>query len=113
MKKIITLVALLVATTTSAQSLQSSHKPIDLHLDQSQLQLSKPRYNDRSGSIGLGLISGGALFMTAGFLTVPDYETQPNGTTTTKPFFRQGARMLSIVTGSALFVTGIVVTIGR
>jgi len=85
---------------------------IDLKLEK-YVTPSRSSYNNNNGSIGVGMMSGGALFVTAGLLTVPDYEMTDNGEIKTKPFFRQGARMLSIVTGSALFVTGIVVTIGR
>jgi hypothetical protein len=112
MKKLI--LFLMLSTTATAQD--SYQKPIDLHLESieyTNLNAPKSRYNEPNGSIGLGLISGGALFMTAGFLTVPDYETQPNSTTTTKPFFRQGARMMAIMTGAVCLTTGIVISIGR
>lgn len=70
-------------------------------------------YNDSSIPLGVGMMLGGATFITAGLLTVPDYDVGPNGETQTKPFWRQGARMLAVMTGAGLFTAGIVISISR
>jgi hypothetical protein len=59
------------------------------------------------------MMIGGSAFIVAGLLTVPDYDVLDDGTTQTKPFWRQGARMLSIVTGGGLITAGIIVSLSR
>ncbi len=74
-------------------------------------QRYKSQYSEPSFPKGPAFILGGSVMALAGFLTVPDYYTSPSGEIVTKPFFRQGARMLAIMTGAILTTVGIVITI--
>lgn len=102
---------------------------IDLHIDNIQLTTSTKSYGYGETTIGIGpgMMLGGAAFILAGALTVPDYECISNTgidgggsagyhyngcTLQPKPFFKQGARMLAIVSGGVLVSVGIVVSLG-
>ena len=91
----------------------SSIPQINLHLEMNVSQSKSYGYNESHMPLGLGMMLGGAVFTTAGLLTVPDYEVGPNGETVTKPFFRQGARMMAIMTGAGVFTAGCIISIGR
>jgi hypothetical protein len=116
MKNLVLLFLMFISNYSISQYRLDNYEDLDINLNLNMIEnnSSYPKYSNsnNSGSIGLGLISGGVLFATAGLLTVPDYEVMPDGTTKTKPFFKQGARMLAITTGGACFLTGIVVSIG-
>jgi len=111
MKKLILSIAMFCSLGTNAQQMEGSIKPINLNL-QTQSKYSTYGRNNQ-GSLGVGLMGGGAMFIAAGLLTVPDYNVGPNGETITKPFFKQGARMLAIMTGGICITTGVIILIGR
>lgn len=114
MKQLVTAVLLSLTLNASAQSQVAAYQPIDLHLDMLNTQTKSYSYRDESSiPLPVGMMLGGATFITAGLLTVPDYSVGPNGETQTKPFFRQGARMMAIMTGAGVFTAGVVISIAR
>jgi hypothetical protein len=54
---------------------------------------------------------GGAAFMVAGLLTQPPYIG--NSTTIKKPFFQQGGRTFTIIGGSIMLTTGLILSIPK
>lgn len=115
MKQLVTAVLLSLTLNASAQSQVASYQPVDLHLDMAtkQSKTYSTYRNESAIPLPVGMMLGGAAFMTAGFLTTPDYSVGPNGETQTKPFFRQGARMLAIMSGAGFFTAGVVISIAR
>jgi hypothetical protein len=122
MKKLLTFLFLTLLFTTYSQDSYDNYltpsytfqtKTFDTD-SKINLNLSaSPHYgNEPSFPLGLGMILGGSTFIVAGLLTVPDYEVAPDGTTKTKPFWRQGARMLAIVSGAGVLTAGVVISIG-
>lgn len=109
MKKLILSMAMFCSLGTNAQQMVGSTQHIDLHLTTQSSQY-KSRYSNQ-GSIGVGMIGGGAMFIVGGLLTIPDYNVGPNGETITKPFFKQGARMLAIMTGGVCLTTGVIISL--
>lgn len=118
MKKLFIALALALSTNGYAQDFVASNsvmynhnyeesQPINLKLNSTVP--AKKYYDEPQIPLGLGLISGGAVFMVAGFLTVPPM--QAPGFTTPKPFFSQGGRMLAIVSGAGLMVVGCTISI--
>lgn len=75
---------------------------------------------DNNTQYGLSMTASGVLFTVTGFLTTPDYMwvSSPNGPLLgtngdrgewkKKPFLKQGARSMCIVTGFTLTVTGVI-----
>ncbi len=87
-------------------------KDIDLKLNMLDITSTSPtRYGEPSLPLGPSMMIGGTAFVVAGLLTVPDYDVLEDGTTQTKPFWRQGARMLAIVSGGGLFTAGIIISL--
>jgi len=80
-----------------------TQQKIDLHLG-----YQKEYYNQKHIPVGPFVMLGGCAMALAGYLTVPPYEAN---STQYKPFFKQGGRMLAIMTGGGLFVVGATVTI--
>jgi hypothetical protein len=100
-------------TPSNPYVIASVERPtINLNLT-SSTRLVSYGYNDSKIPLGVGMMLGGVTFVTAGLLTIPDYDVGPNGETQTKPFWRQGARMLAVMTGAGLFKAGIVISISR
>lgn len=97
---------------TYGNSVGVQYRPsVNLNVDLSQGYSIRSSYGEPSFPTGPAFLLGGAAMALAGFLTVPDYYMTPSGEIVTKPFFRQGARMLSIVTGAVLVTVGVVITI--
>ena len=92
--------------------LEKEYTQINLNLDMVEETTSSNSYGyGNETRIGPYMALGGAVMTTAGLLTVPDYYLDDNGYIQKKPFFRQGARMLAIVTGATLTTVGLVITI--
>jgi len=114
MKKLLLFIMLSLSLLSFSQYSVDSpillNKDIDLKLN--MLSSTSPtRYGEPSLPLGPSMMIGGAAFVVAGLLTVPDYDVLEDGTTQTKPFWRQGARMLAIVTGGGLFTAGIIISL--
>ncbi len=75
-----------------------------------KLNLPAPSTNNNTPIVGPALLLGGASFIAAGLLTPPVMEG--GSTTEKKSPIHQLHRILPIVSGSAVFVVGIGVTIG-
>jgi hypothetical protein len=99
-------------TNTYGSSVGVQYTPrVNVNVDLSQGYRIRSSYGEPSFPTGPAFMLGGAAMALAGFLTVPDYYMTPSGEIVTKPFFRQGARMLSIMTGAVLVTVGVVITI--
>jgi hypothetical protein len=102
MKKIILTLALTLSTSVFSQ-LAPPRTKINLNLP-------KPTISNQSNvPVGPIMMLGGATFMLAGFLTVPPTE---GSSLTPKPFFKQGGRMLAIMSGGATFLVGATFSLG-
>lgn len=75
------------------------------------ITLNIPRsYNSRL-QVGPGMMIGGSAIFIAGLLTPP---IMVGGSTTQKqPFYKQGARALSMVSGALVFTIGVGITIAN
>ena len=66
--------------------------------------------NGRNVRVGPVMLLGGASFIVAGLLTTPVYVG--GSTTEKKPFFQQGGKMLSILSGCLVMTVGVGVSLG-
>lgn len=105
MKKLVLILMLLFTCNLFSQLAppKQQYQKIDLHLG-----YQKEYYNQKHIPVGPFVMLGGCAMALAGYLTVPPYEAN---STQYKPFFKQGGRMLAIMTGGSLFVVGATVTI--
>ena len=109
MKKLLLILMLLPLFTMgqmSKEELPDNLYNVNLHLDK------VPTYKQMDVHSGYALIMGGALFTTLGVAT-PNEGEFVNGKYQQRPFYKQPAHLLAVITGSTLLLTGIVVTIGR
>lgn len=106
MKKTLTLTLLLLCSVAFSQK-------IDLHLPKyTSTKKYKPRYGIQvSSSMGLGMILGGTAFVVAGVCTTPVTEENKYGEIVPKPFYKQGAKALAIVSGGMLIGGGIIIAL--
>ena len=106
MKKTLTLTLLLLCSIAFSQK-------IDLHLPKyTSTKKYKPRYGVQvSPAMGFGMMLGGAAIATAGLCTGSVTEENKYGEIVPKPFYKQGAKALAIVSGSALFFGGIIIAL--
>ena len=79
---------------------------VNLHLQQ------KPNYKQMDAHSGYALILGGGLFTILGVAT-PNEGEFVNGKYQQRPFYKQPAHLLAVITGTGLLLTGIVITIGQ
>lgn len=101
MKNLILIIMLICSTLCGAQ----------IAPPKQNITLNMPRsYNSRL-QLGPGMMIGGAALFVAGVLTPP---LMVGGSTTEKqPFYKQGARALSMVSGSLVFTIGVGITIAN
>lgn len=111
MKKIVGLLVVLLSFFTYSQDMYFSHdQSIDLKLELLETK-SKTYKTESNFPLGPAIMLGGSSFILAGVLTTPIYV---GGSTTVKqPFFKQGGRMLAIMTGLTATTIGFVITIGN
>ena len=109
MKKLLLILMLLPLFTMgqmSKEELPDNLYNVNLHLQQ------KTTHRQMDVHSGYALILGGGLFTVLGVAT-PNEGEFVNGKYQQRPFYKQPAHLLAVITGSALLLTGIVVTIGR
>lgn len=120
MKKLLNLLLVLTTVITvkandgMTKEIPSPNVKINLHLNKT---VSKNSFNTGSSSgyhsVGPGLMVAGAAFIIGGILTQNDYTVNQDGSTSDKPFFQQGPKMMAIVGGAGTFILGVGFTIGR
>jgi hypothetical protein len=120
MKKLLSLLPILImvisvrANNGITEEIPSPNVKINLHLNKT---ISKNSFNTGSKggyhSVGPGLMIAGAAFIIGGVLTQNDYTVNQDGSTSDKPFFQQGPKMMAIVGGAGTFILGVGFTIGR
>lgn len=114
MKKIVGVLVLLLSFFTYSQDMYFSHdQSIDLKLEllETKSKTYQTYKTESNFPLGPAIMLGGSSFILAGVLTTPIYV---GGSTTVKqPFFKQGGRMLAIMTGLTLTTVGVVITIGN
>jgi hypothetical protein len=124
MKNLITVILLLFTTLTYSQTNYLDLKPVNT--GSITLSGNGVRTNYNTGlrinlktkigpnvdlKVGLGMMLGGVVFTTAGLLTSPITEEDSSGFVVEKPFWEQGPKMVSIITGLGLFVGGVTISL--